>query len=408
MISRKKICIVTTRHISYNPRVLKEADVLSAAGYDVVVVTLNNSLPQSIFDQELMRSRPWTLRTVDARKTGSVEKLRWLGQSVKQKLYTGLAGLGLGFGIAERAAQRGFDALTRLAKRERADLYLVHHAEALGVGAAAASHNQALLGFDAEDFHRGMNGMDPRAAGLIFFLENKYLPRCVYFSAASRGIGEAYRRDYGIKDPLVLLNVFPRETIAPIQVNRPVRFYWYSQVIGPNRGLERLIEAAGRLDGLFEVHLRGTMQPGYRQEMDRLIGAAGLEGKVFFHEAILAAALIGEGSHYDVGLALEKNSSENAMICVSNKLFSYLMSGLAVIATDTDGQKDILLSFPQAGILCGMDDAETLAAAMKVYLDHPDRLAQARAAARWAAEGRFNWETEAGKLLDRMEKLLAN
>jgi glycosyltransferase involved in cell wall biosynthesis len=404
----KKICIVTTRHISYNPRVLKEADALSAAGYDVVVVTIHNSIPQSAFDQELMRSRPWRLRTVNVRKTGSVERLRWAGVSVKQKVYAILSKTTLKFGIAERAAQRAFDALARLAKGEVADLYIVHHPEALGAGAAAALHNHALLGFDAEDFHRGMNGMDRKAAGLIFFLEKKYLSRCAYFSAASRGIGEAYHRDYGIGEPLILLNVFPRETIRPIQANGPVRFYWYSQVIGPNRGLERLIEAAGRLDGPFEVHLRGKMEAGYRQEMDVLIDRAALHGKIFFHEPILAADLIPEGSRYDVGLALEMNSSENAMICVSNKLFSYLMSGLAVIATDTDGQKDILLSFPQAGALCRMDDAETLAAAMSAYLDHPDRLAQARAAARTAAEDRFNWETEAERLIARMEKLLAN
>jgi glycosyltransferase involved in cell wall biosynthesis len=407
MIRRKKICIVTTRHISYNPRVLKEADALSGAGFDVVVVTINSSMAQRTFDEVLMRSRKWALRTVDFRKTGIVERMRWLRFTIGQKIYGALAKVTFRFGIAERAGEKAFGGLMRLAKAEKAELYIVHHVEALGAGAAAARHNRTVFSFDAEDFHTGMNGMDGRAASMISFLEAKYLPQCIYVSAASRGIGEGYRRTYGVVEPLVLLNVFPLEHIAAIRVGKPIRFYWYSQVIGPNRGLEALMEACGRLAAPFEVHLRGAMQPGYRQVLDGLIRKAGLDGKIFFHDPILASGLIPEGSRHDVGLALEMNTSQNAMMAASNKLFSYLVSGLAIIATDTDGQKDILRALPGAGILCRMDDAESLAAAMKCYLDDADRLLQARVAARSAAENRFNWEIESGKLIARVETILA-
>ncbi|MDQ6610363.1 MAG: hypothetical protein M3Y85_11140, partial [Bacteroidota bacterium] len=53
----KKICIVTTRHISYNPRVLKEADAFFKKGYAVSVVTINNHNDQNKFDQKLMSTR---------------------------------------------------------------------------------------------------------------------------------------------------------------------------------------------------------------------------------------------------------------------------------------------------------------------------------------------------------------
>ncbi|HEV2478858.1 MAG TPA: glycosyltransferase [Puia sp.] len=406
MMRGEKICIVTTRHISYNPRVLKEADALCAAGYEVVVVAVDNNLQQHAFDVELMAPRKWTLKTVDFRKTGGIQGVRWIGYTIRQKLCSALTKLSFRYGIAERAGEKGFDGLTRLAKAQKADLYIVHHAEALGAGAAAARHNKTDLGFDAEDFHRGMNGMDARAVAMIGFLEAKYLPHCIYVSAASRGIAEGYRREYGIKDPLTLLNVFPLEPIDAIRLGTPPRFYWYSQVIGPHRGLEGLMEAAGRLTAPFEVHLRGTMQQGYRPVMDELIQRHRLEGKIFFHDPILAAGLIPEASRYDVGLALEMNTSENAMVAVSNKLFSYLVSGLAVIATDTDGQKDILRSFPDAGILCKMDDPQSLAATMQCYLDDPDRLLGTRMAARSAAENGFNWEKESGKLVACVERIL--
>ena len=88
----KKICIVTTRHISYNPRVLKEADSFYANGYDVVVVTINNHSAQRKFDEQLMLSRKWKLSTVDFRKEVREEKNRWLYLSVKQRILAISAG----------------------------------------------------------------------------------------------------------------------------------------------------------------------------------------------------------------------------------------------------------------------------------------------------------------------------
>ena len=88
-----KICIVTTRHISYNPRVLKEADALSAAGYEVVVVTVSNTDSQAAFDEELMGRRSWRLRTVNFRKERAGERWYWLYLSLKQRVFLVLSRL---------------------------------------------------------------------------------------------------------------------------------------------------------------------------------------------------------------------------------------------------------------------------------------------------------------------------
>jgi glycosyltransferase involved in cell wall biosynthesis len=296
-----------------------------------------------------------------------------------------------------------------LAVKEKADLYIVHHPEALGAGAAAARRNKAKLGFDAEDFHTGMNGQGVADRQMVSFLEKKYLPRCSYLSAASTKIGMAYSDLYRIRKPFALLNVFPQEPLTVQRSNTPVRFYWYSQVIGPNRGLESLLEAAGQLNSSFEIHLRGNNKDkNYRLELERLMEKTGIRKKVFFHEAIVADQLIKDGNNFDVGLALELNTSVNAMLCVSNKLFSYLMSGLAVVATDTDGQKDILQCFPEVGRLCTMGDPSSLADVMKFYIENPESLTRAKQAARSVAEKELNWENESGKLISQVDATLTN
>ena len=124
--------------------------------------------------------------------------------------------------------------------------------------------------------------------------------------------------------------------------------------------------------------------------------------RIFFHEPILAEEIVADGANFDVGLALESSVSVNRDICVTNKILSYLMSGLAVIATDTYGQRDVLSQFPAAGRLCRMNNADELAAAMQYYIGHPDELAKAKTAAGQAADEVFNWENESKKLLNNL------
>jgi hypothetical protein len=437
----KKICILTTRHISYNPRVLKEADALDAGGYDVTVVTINNSVDQRRFDEEIMQTRKWRLKTVNFRKDAGGERLRWLYLSVKQRVFILLSRVTLRSGIAERAAEKAYDGLRYLATKEKADFYLVHHAEALGAGYYAARHNKAVFGFDAEDFHTGMretgrvdeSGRMREAVRLnepvrpapsdriTEYLERKFLPHCRYMTAASKGIAAAYSDKYKIDRPKVILNVFPKEDLPVRPPGSVVKFYWYSQVIGPNRGLELLLNAAGQLGQTpmpFEIHLRGQLQnEAFGATLRALADGAGIANRLFIHPPILADQLIKDGNNFDVGLALESPVSVNRNICVTNKVFSYLMARLAIIGTDTAGQKDIFSHFPQAVSMCRADDAEDLAAAMRSYLtgrDEPtggdeltggEKLLKGKQAASDAAEQYFNWETESGKLLRDINQL---
>lgn len=399
--SVKKICIVTTRHVSYNPRVLKEADAFFGQGHAVTVVTVNNHPAQFRFDQELMQKRDWCLKSVNFRREEKGEKRYWLYLSLKQKFFALLGRVSFGFGIAERAALKPFDALTKMATAEKADVYIAHHAEALSPAYKAAKKNNAAFGFDAEDFHTGMNEDGrSREDALTAYLEEKYLPHCDYFTAASKGIGEAYATKYNIKKGQTILNVFPVVNLEKRETTSPVKFYWYSQVIGPNRSLETLLEAGAQLKGKFQIHLRGSFQSeAYKQKLKTIVSACKLDANVFFHPPILADDLIADAARYDIGLALELAVSVNRNICVTNKVFSYVMSGLAIIGTDTQGQKEIFSKIPEAVKMCRMNDVDSLAKAMQAFLQNHAALSSAKDAARRAALEHFNWEKESEKLL---------
>lgn len=477
-----KICIISSKHVSYNPRVVKEADALTAAGHDVTVVTVCNNSEQAILDEGVMASRSWRLKTVNYRRLGVTERFRWLRLSLRQKLFKKLLNpLTHRLGIAERAQGREFPELKKMACSVKADLYIAHHAEALGAAYAAAKKHDARFAFDAEDFHSGMfdaPSVQVSAGTLreevsqlltaverapkcpeqqrIEYLEQKYLPHCDYITAASGGIAEAYAIKYSLPCPTTILNVFPLEpreaimnyelrimdstsssqfnigktphspfTFHPsqplspqskiqnstlridtvshstfnIQLSTLPKLYWYSQVIGPGRGLEDAVKALALLTLPCELHIRGTAQPAFVEELAVQATRLGIQGRLFLHPPCPPDELITEAARYDIGLALETGKELNNLLAVSNKIFTYMNAGLAVIATDTPSQRWIMAQVPDVGALCRMNDAESLAAAIGSLLSDPERLQAARYASRRGAEERSNWEMESRKLL---------
>lgn len=431
-------CIVSSKHVSYNPRVVKEADALSAAGHKVTVVTVCNNHDQALLDEGVMAMRTWQLLSVRCRKQGLVERLRWLRFALRQRLYASLqVHLTPSLGVAERAQCREYPELRSLARSVRADLYIAHHAEALGAAWSASCLHDGRFAFDAEDFHSQMFNApamsttdeqenrsvrqllaasedQPKNAEQrrIEYLERKYLPRCDYITAASDGIGEAYASKYGLPRPTTLLNVFPLEANPEHLADHldcgnseskpaaPIRLYWYSQVIGPGRGLEDAVKALSLMRLPCELHLRGSAQADFVEKLLSLASRLDVLALVRFHPPCAPDSLIDAASCYDIGLALETGKELNNLLASSNKLFTYMNAGLAIVASDTPGQRGIMNQATAAGLLCRMNDAVSLAEAINRLLEEPQALRRAQRASRAAAETRFNWELESKKLLE--------
>ena len=405
-----KVVIVTNKHVSYNPRVLKEADALSGAGHEVAVVSVCNREDHRELDEQLMSSRRWRLRTVQYRRRMGLEGGRWLWTSVRRKCFERVgAVMGLGWGIAELAHEKVYRELTKLAMTEPADLYIAHHVEALGAAAMAARCHQARMAFDAEDFHSGEHAGSTavETVARTEYLERKYFPGCHYISAASDGIAEALMEKYGVARPTVILNVFPLEPLPRTdtdsqRANAP-SLYWYSQVIGPARGLEEAVKALSLVSRPCQLHLRGQSQAKFLQELRTRAKDCGVQNRVFFHKPAPPERLIALASEHDIGLALENGHSANNFIAVSNKILSYMTAGLAIVATDTPGQRGIMRRAEGAGVTCRRSDPASLAEAISGLLESSQTLAAAKRAARRAAESLFNWEREKQVLLGLVE-----
>ena len=101
-----------------------------------------------------------------------------------------------------------------------------------------------------------------------------------------------------------------------------MRVHWFSQTIGPGRGLEEAIDAIGMLNGPAELHLRGHILESYRNHIEILSNQRRVD--LFVHPLIDHDLVIESLSDFDIGLALERTSNDGYSLTISNKIFSYL------------------------------------------------------------------------------------
>ena len=90
-----------------------------------------------------------------------------------------------------------------------------------------------------------------------------------------------------------------------------------------------------------------------------------------------------------------------------NKLLHYLLRGLAVVASDTAGQREVAEQAGRAVRLYPSGDPRALAEQLNLLLTSPIELQAAKATALVVAERTFCWERQMPTLLWAIKKGLA-
>ncbi len=243
--------------------------------------------------------------------------------------------------VAARAYGGPVGVLQAATRRVAADLYIAHYIAALPAASAAAREHRAMLGFDAEDFHLRRSH---RWAGeslpmkMVDAVEGALLPSCSYMTAAAPMISEAYVARYGVGRPTTILNVFPLD-MAPPQadpsISTPVRAYWFSQTVGLDRGLQAFLQAMAQAKTPIELDIRGGDRAGRGETLLALARELGIADRVRLLPVGAPQEMVRLAAAYDLGLSLETDVSESRRLCLTNKIFTYLLAGVPVVLSDT-------------------------------------------------------------------------
>ena len=406
------ICLLTPGHLASTPRLLKEADALIDAGYRVQVVSGRHYPLAEPLDAGVLATARWASTRVDF--TGGVAVfLRKVLRRFARQLVTRAPFARIS--LAARTHHAESLHFGAVAARIPADFYLGHCLATLPAAAYAAKQRGVPYGFDIEDYHDGetlaaMGDSSEMVARRI--LQSTLLPSCAHLTAAAPLIAAQYVQHYGVT-PFTVLNVFPRAEApaapvdpGPITAQRPAKLYWFSQTIGKGRGIEAVLAVMARMRTPTELHLRGIQKPGYGAQLQALATELGVKYPIQFLDSGPAAEMARLAASADLGLSTEETVPINRDVCLTNKIFTYLLAGIPQLLSATSAQTALAPELGDAGLLCDLSRPDATAAKLDAFFSNPERVANARRHAWELGHGKFCWDTEQQQFLASIRHLV--
>ncbi len=400
----KKVCLISDHHICTNPRLWKEAKSLVAEGYEVSILTLFTS------KQQLERDQP----ILDAIGNPSYKAVLNLipgeASSVTRFYYRFRRKIALLFKKyfkADSPYLLGYapDKLIQAAKEEKADLYITHIDCAQYVGMRLVQAGKKV-GFDIEDWYSKDYLGPTRPVKLLETIEQFALTNGAYCSVPSKSMAKAIVSYYHVNSsPIVIYNGFPQsESIGTSvsKVNSKPSILWFSQTIGPDRGIETIVEALKEVAIPVVLKLIGDHDDDIVKRYTNLFPYE-LGHELIISGQIPASKLQEEIAKHDIGLAIENNFPDNKDTTVSNKILQYVQAGIKIIATSTKGQMEVAERFPGLIEVVAPGDAKATAMAVVHLLGKGDSV---HANAQSVFREVFSWEAQERKLLSKIKEIL--
>jgi glycosyltransferase involved in cell wall biosynthesis len=226
-------------------------------------------------------------------------------------------------------------------------------------------------------------------------------------------MSDALAKEYDCRPAAVIYNAFPWADRQKLDgefkdlKNRALpSVHWYSQTLGKDRGLNDLFAALAYVKCDFEIHLRGKPVADFE---DWLAGCVSEKWRkrIFIHKLVSNDELLSRIAEHDIGFAGEqKEVSRSRDLTVTNKILHYLLGGLAVVASDTVGQREIAEQANGAVRIYPSGNPESLAKELNILLSSPEILHASKTAALASAEKTFCWERQAPVLLENVKRVI--
>lgn len=414
---KKKICVVTSGHLASSPRMLKAADAFHEAGYEVRMVCAEH-VDWCIEAGNIERAkRPWKCQVIDWHPVTGHKLYKWsrFRNYIAKKIVYLMGAAKIPFSIINTAQSRVGKELLAAVLSEPCDFIYGGTSGGLIIAYLASSILRKPFACDFEDFHPG------EASSMILNNQNKKIfERVIRFDRAnpsfitcgSSSIAKKYYQSYQLKCE-VLNNTFSvlGDKIESVLVkNMPLKLVWFSQRVGPNRGIEDVIVALQHVNPKPSLFLVGHCISWYKNELINLGKNLGVSENLNFVEPMDQQNLFKYIEKMDCGLAIEPGFDLNNKIALSNKVFSYMVSGLALIITKTEGQSDIIRYMGDNVVAYDPGKTDILAKGIQQWTEDGGKLYKAKSASLEAAKQRWNWDhpEEKGKLLSLVRTVLGS
>lgn len=404
-MSEKRICIVTDQHLSANPRVWKEADALARNGYEVEIITRANNAGRKQRDQKILEHIHSSIKyspVVNAIKE-EIPFFRDFYYRARLKLVLFVKR----FGFDSRyLLSTDPDLIYTEALNRNADLYIAHVECGLYVGKHLLQKGKKVA-FDFEDWYSNDYLSPVRAVKLLQHLESYALHKGSFVTCPSAAMAKALQLTYEAPNqPQVIYNGFKDDDSVVMDMHEDdgfVKLVWFSQRIGPGRGLEKFIETLNSVSIPVSLTLIGDCPEEYEVLLNKTF-PANSGHKLVVKKPVTHAELGALLRQFDVGLALEEVYPESRNKTITNKILQYLQAGIKVLATNTDGQVEVAEHMQGAVATIAADNNsgwhDILQQLISTHIDKDDVIKK--------YQEQFSWHAQEKKLLQLVETALKN
>ncbi len=383
MTRRPRVCLVQYNSSRFLTRVDRNARALGAAGWDVVLVAIKDAHTAACEDRGdyvVKRVTLWSRRLPRWSRP-----LRFLEAVIKT-----------------------FWA----AYREDADVYNPRDIFPMLVCHLAARLRGAAIVTDSDELNLYRNGVWMQQRWwkpVARTYEGFFLRRAAAHITSDEGRADVLASEYGIRRPVVVLNVSDViETLDPNVAFRERAIgarRWllvYQGLFVVNRGTEQLVEAMKQLDDCALVLVgEGPLLDALRRQVEE----SGLADRVTILDALPYADMMRIVEACDAGVIPIVGSCLSYVYAAPNKLFEDMMAGVPVVASDLPDMAAIVTAEKIGSLIADPQSPDAIAAAVRRLLDDEEPPRAKGERARAAALARYNWDLEKTKLLAVYEGL---
>jgi glycosyltransferase involved in cell wall biosynthesis len=223
---------------------------------------------------------------------------------------------------------------------------------------------------------------------------------------------EVLRQRYGLADQTIVMNC-PSKNMPDksARLRRMLHIpdddlvvIYHGGFYPKERALDELVRAFLRLPKNTHLVILGFDSKGNRKVLQDLVKELLLADRVHILNPIPPAELVEFSTGADIGVIPQILVSDNQRFANPNKLFDYMASQLAVIATDAPTITPIIREYG-LGEVFDKPCAEEIADTIMKLLREPEYLQACKEASHRAAEEVFFWEKEEEKLVELYGRL---
>src|SRR5581483_6150302 len=216
-------------------------------------------------------------------------------------------------------------------------------------------------------------------------------------------IADIIGTQYELVDPPLVIRNVPEFVEVGLSATSVPMTVLYHGVMVRDRGLENLIRSVRMWEGTTRLILRGAGPPSYMTYLRSLVRDTGVSGRVTFEPPVPPSEVVAAANRADVGVVAQPVLNAQTKFALPNKLFEYVMAGLAVCVPDGGEMAQIVNQYG-VGMTCGSASPAEIAAAINAC--SPQHVERFKRASLLAAR-QLNWGTESRVLTGAYDRLAA-